>query len=154
MTPVTATGEGADLQECGPAAGHPQARPGNSNALKYGAHSPRQIKSRARAHRRRFLRQAGLRARDLDAIAGGYLDGWTRSLAKVDLFDSDENRNGELREYFAALNAARLWLAKLEARLREVGLDRAVDDPFDALNALQAEGRRVRAAREAREAAS
>ncbi len=101
-----------------------------------------QIRSRARAHRRRFLRQIGLRASGLDAIALGYLDGWARSLAKVDLFDTDENRNGELREYFAALNAARLWLAKLEARLSLLGLDRREDDR-DPLAALESAGRRV-----------
>jgi hypothetical protein len=104
-------------------------------ALRHGGYSPAQIKARARAHRRRFLRQIGLRASDLDAIAGGYLDGLARSLAKVDLFDADENRNGELREYFAAMNAARLWLAKLEARLALLGLDRAhADDPFARLH--------------------
>jgi hypothetical protein len=80
--------------------------------------------------------------RTLDAIALAYLDGWARSLAKVDLFDTDENRNGELREYFAALNAARLWLAKLEARLLLLGLDRHEDDR-DPLAALEAAGRRV-----------
>lgn len=107
-----------------------------SAATKHGAHSPTQIRARARAHRRRFLRQIGLRASDLDAIAAGYLDGWARSLAKVDLFDSDERRTGELREYFAALNAARLWLGKLEARLAALGLDRGVTsgDPVSRLN--------------------
>lgn len=102
--------------------------------VRHGGYSPSRIKARARAHRRRFLRQARLRASDLDPIAAGYLDGWARSLAKVDLFDTDENRQGELREYFAALNAARLWLAKLEARLGQLGLDPAAADPFDRLN--------------------
>jgi hypothetical protein len=93
--------------------------------LTHGGYSAIQIRAKARAHRRRFLRQAGLRASDLDAIAGGYLDGWARALAKVDLFDTDEGRTGELREYFAALNSARLWLAKLDARLSELGLQLA-----------------------------
>jgi hypothetical protein len=109
--------------------------------LKHGAYSANQIRSRARAHRRRFLRQGGLRASDLDAVAAAYLDGWARALGKVDLFDADQNRNGELREYFAALNSARLWLAKLEARLAATGLELARDGgrKVDALHAHLAE---------------
>ncbi len=142
MSRVSETRKGANLQRRGTAAGHPNARPGNRNALRHGGYSPTQIKSRARAHRRRFLRQIGLRASDLDAIAGGYLDGWARSLAKVDLFDSDEGRNGELREYFAALNAARLWLGKLEQRLGAVGLDRGNGRSLDETLAALREGMR------------
>jgi hypothetical protein len=105
--------------------------------LKHGGYSPSLIRAKARSHRRRFLRHAVIKASDLDPIAAGYLDGWARSLAKVDLFDLDEDRNGELREYFAALNAARLWLAKLEARLNAVGLDPARGaDPVERLNAF------------------
>ena len=132
MSRVTTTGKGGVLQDCGAAAGHPQARPGNLNAVVHGGYSPTRIRARARAHRRRFCRQAGVRLRDLDAISAAYLDGWARSLAKVDLFDLDENRNGELREYFAALNAARLWLVKLEQRLGAVGLDRSNGRDLDS----------------------
>jgi len=142
MRRVSETRESAHLQHRGTTAGHPNARPGNLNALHHGGYSPTRIKSRARAHRRRFLRQAGLRARDLDAIAGGYLDGWARSLAKVDLFDSDEGRNGELREYFAALNAARLWLGKLEQRLGALGLDRGNGSDLESALARLREGMR------------
>lgn len=92
-------------------------------ATTHGAYSQNQIKARARAHRRRFLRQIGLKASGLDAIAGGYLDGWARALAKVDAYDSAELER-DPREYHAALNAARLWLGKLEARLIVLGLDR------------------------------
>lgn len=91
--------------------------------LQHGAYSSNQIKRRARAHRRRFLRQIGLRASGMDAIAGGYLDGWARALAKVDAYDSADLER-DPREYHAALNAARLWLGKLEARLTVLGLDR------------------------------
>jgi len=135
MSRVTTTRKGADLQERGTSAGHPQARFGNENAMRHGARSASQIKARARAHRRRFLRQAGLRARDLDAIAGAYLDGWARALAKLDAYDS-AGLERDPREYHAAMNSARLWLAKLEQRLGAVGLDHpAAGDPFAALAA-------------------
>ena len=71
----------------------------------------------------------GDRLRVLDQTALPLEERW------LDLFDADEDRNGELREYFAALNAARLWLARLEARLAALGLDRAADDPFRRLDA-------------------
>jgi hypothetical protein len=104
-------------------------------AVRHGGYAPSRIKARARAHRRRFLRRIDLRASDLDAIAAGYLDGWARALAKVDLMDGDESRASDPREYFAALNAARLRLAKLEERLGKLGLDRGADrlDPFRRL---------------------
>lgn len=97
-------------------------------ALKHGARSPNQIRARARAHRRRFLRQIGLRASGLDAIARAYLDGWARALAKVDAYDAAE-LDRDPREYHAALNAARLWMAKLEGRLATLGLDPARANP-------------------------
>jgi len=103
----------------------PKARAGNVHALRHGANSPSQIKRRARAHRRRFLRQIGLRASGLDAIALAYLDGWARALAKVDAYDDDpRHRERDPREYHAAMNSARLWMTRLEERLKEVGLDR------------------------------
>jgi len=92
-------------------------------ATVHGGYSANQIKARARAHRRRFLRQIGLRASGLDAVAGAYLDAWARALARVDLFDLDD-REREPREYFAALNSARLSMGKLETRLKALGLDR------------------------------
>ena len=91
--------------------------------LRHGGYSAVQIKRQARAHRRRFLRQAGLRASGLDAIAGAYLDAWARALARVDLFDLEE-RERQPNEYFAALNSARLSMVKLEGRLKGLGLDR------------------------------
>ncbi|MGC9974399.1 MAG: hypothetical protein ABSC36_03270 [Gaiellaceae bacterium] len=99
------------------------SRPGNTNRLTHGARSPRLIKARARAHRRRFLRQAGLRASDLDPITIAYLEGWARSLAKIDAYDEAETER-DPREYHAALNSARLWMAKLETRMKELGIDR------------------------------
>jgi hypothetical protein len=90
---------------------------------RHGAYSNAQIRAKARSHRRRFLRQIGLRAGELDAIAAGYLDGWARSIARVDLFDMSGDVH-QVHEYYAALNSARLWLAKLEQRLALVGKDR------------------------------
>jgi hypothetical protein len=116
-------------------------------ALRTGARSPSLIKQRARAHRRRFLRQCHLKASGLDAIALAYLDGWARALAKLDLYDDDPRyRERDPKEYHAALNSARLWMAKLEARLRDLGLDRAAVDPYDALEAHLAELRARKAA--------
>jgi hypothetical protein len=105
---------------------HPeQARFGNTNALRNGARSPNEIKRRARNHRRRFLRQLHTRATDMDPIALAYVDGWARALAKLDAYDDDpQYRDRDPREYHAALNSARLWLAKLEQRLGAVGVDR------------------------------
>ncbi|MGD0167100.1 MAG: hypothetical protein ABSC51_07420 [Gaiellaceae bacterium] len=126
------------------------ARPGNANAVKHGARSPRLIKARARAHRRRFLRQAGLRASDLDPITLAYLEGWARSLAKIDAYDDAEVER-DPREYHAALNAARLWMAKLEARMASLGID-VRKSGADPIEGLIAQGRAIREAREAREA--
>ncbi|MGD0166861.1 MAG: hypothetical protein ABSC51_06165 [Gaiellaceae bacterium] len=127
----------------------PQARPGNTNALKHGARSPSRIKLRAKAHRRRFLRQARMRASDLDPITLAYLEGWSRSLAKIDAYDDAEVER-DPREYHAALNAARLWMAKLEARMASLGIDvrKSGADPIEGLIAT---GRKIREAREARE---
>jgi hypothetical protein len=91
--------------------------------LKSGAHSPGQIKAKARAHRRRFLRQIGLRAGDMDAVALAYLDGWATARAKVDMYDTYDGLHGS-REYIACHNSARLSMVRLEARLKETGLDR------------------------------
>jgi hypothetical protein len=55
-----------------------------------------------------------------DAIEIAYLDGWARANARVHLFDSDDQPR-ELKEYFAALNSARLSMAKLERRMGQNG---------------------------------
>lgn len=125
-----------------------KARSGNTNALTHGARSPSRIKARARAHRRRFLRQARLRASDLDPITLAYLEGWARSLAKIDAYDDAEVER-DPREYHAALNSARLWMAKLEARMKALGID--LGRKGDPIAGLIAEGQATRASREARE---
>jgi hypothetical protein len=85
-----------------------------------------------------------LRAGDLDAVSLAYLDGWARSLAKLDLFDAAE-LDRDQREYFCALNSARLWMGRLEDRLRKLGMDRGKRP--DALAVLAAHGQRIRTAR-------
>jgi hypothetical protein len=63
----------------------PMARPGNQNALEHGARSPRQIAAKARAHRRRVLRNLGLKAGDLDGIGREFLRLWSQGQAELDL---------------------------------------------------------------------
>jgi hypothetical protein len=101
---------------------------GNQAAVKHGATSPIQSAPVARAQRRRFLRQTGLRASDLEGIGLALLDNWARAQAKVDLLDRYFARCGFLDEtgepvpatrlYFTALNSARLALTRLSEHLK------------------------------------
>jgi hypothetical protein len=126
--------------------------PGNAAAVRHGATSERQIRPAAKAQRRRFLRQNGLRAGDLDGIGRGLLDNWARAQAKVELLDAYFERHGFLdargkprggvQVYFTALNSARLALARLDEHL---GRRVEVSGP---LALLEAEGRRLRLAAE------
>jgi hypothetical protein len=86
----------------------------------HGAHSEPRIRAKARAHRRRFLRQAGLRAGDLDAVAVAKLDLWARGQVRLDLWDDNPGRNE--RDYWTAFNATSRALQSLERRLRELKL--------------------------------
>ena len=97
--------------------------------LQHGAYSPTQIKAKARSHRVRFLRRAGLKAGDLDAIAAELLRHWARGAAQLDLLDAAGVDTG--REYWLAYNATRRAFEKLEARLKELGLDRGPDKAQD-----------------------
>lgn len=105
----------------------PQARPGNRNSERHGAYSPTRIKAKARAHRRRFLRNAGLAAGDLDAVAREYLSQWAETRAVLDL--RHEADATVARDYWVAVNAVRRNLAQLERRMKERGLDRQVRTP-------------------------
>lgn len=111
----------------------PQARPGNANAAVHGARSPSRIAAKARAHKRRFLRRAGLRAGDLDAIAMELLNHWARGCAQLDLREAGEVDHS--KDYWVAYNGTRRTLERLEKRMHDVGLDRVADDPFDRLHA-------------------
>ena len=108
-------------------------RAGNEAAMRHGASSERRVSGRATAQKRRLLRQNGLRASDLDGLGLAHLDLAARALAKVELLDeywADPahgfiNAKGEphpaAKVYFAAINSARLALARLEAHLRAQG---------------------------------
>jgi hypothetical protein len=95
----------------------------------HGAHSPARIAPVARAQRRRFLRQTGLRASDLEGLGLALLDNWARAQAKVALLDDHFAEVGFLDEdgepvpatkvYFTALNTARLALTRLNEHMRE-----------------------------------
>src|SRR5205085_9994201 len=87
-----------------------------------------QVRRMATVQKRRMLRQIGLRMHDLDAVALGYLDLWARAQSKVELYDGWAAEHGYLtaagesppwvKEYFAAINSARLALGKLADHLK------------------------------------
>ena len=111
------------------------AQPGNTLAVKHGAHSEAQIRPIARAQKRRLLRQIGLRANDLDGVGQALLDNWARAQSKAELLDRhfaergflnpDGEPSGAAKVYFVALNSARLAVARfsdhMQARDRECG---------------------------------
>jgi hypothetical protein len=98
----------------------------------HGADSPAQIVRVARAQKRRWLRQAGLRAGDLDGIALALLDNWSRAQSKVELCDRWYAEHGFLDEhgephgpsklYFTAMNCARLAATRLAEHVKARGL--------------------------------
>jgi hypothetical protein len=106
---------------------------GNTVAETHGASSERRVSRGATAQKRRLLRQNGLRASDLDGLGLAHLDLAARALAKVEILDeywADPahgfiDARGEphpaAKVYFAAINSARLALARLEAHLRARG---------------------------------
>ena len=93
-------------------------------ATVHGARSPSAVESKAKTFERRLLREQKLKRLDLDGIALGYLRGYAIAMAKVSMYDEHSSLAGS-REYIAALNAGRLWLGKLEARLHVLHLDKA-----------------------------
>jgi hypothetical protein len=93
----------------------------------HGFGSEARIRPAARAQRRRFLRQTGLRACDLEGLGLALLDNWARAQAKVVPLDAYFDRAGFLddetgepvpatRVDFTALNTARLALVRLGER--------------------------------------
>jgi hypothetical protein len=121
-------------------------------ATTHGGRSETRVNRVATVQKRRLLRQIGLRQNQLDGIAQGYLDSWARAQSKVELMDAWSAEHGWLdREgkppafvntYFAAVNSARLSLAKLEGYLRD---KRDLDV---GLAALIESGRAIRERRE------
>jgi hypothetical protein len=102
-----------------------------SRPLTHGARSEAQIRDTARAHKRRVLRQLGLRAGDLEGIGLAHLDAWARAHAKVTLMDAWGAEHGWLDDhgnpppfashYFTACNTAARSLRALEEHLRARG---------------------------------
>jgi hypothetical protein len=100
---------------------------GNTAALKHGATSESRIRPLARNHRRRLLRQIGLRAGDLDPVGRALLEHYARLTAKVVLIDAYVDDAGLLDEggqprpcmtlYVQLHRAALSALARLEAHL-------------------------------------
>lgn len=100
---------------------------GNTNALRHGVTSERQIAPIARNHRRRLLRQLRLSPRDLDSVSLGYLDLYCRLMSKIELADrylaehgllrADGEPQAVLKVYTSWANSARLSLTRLEAHL-------------------------------------
>ena len=90
-----------------------------------GSRSDVQIKSAARAHRRRFLRRAGLRASDLDPILAEYLEHVARGKAILTLREASQEAIGtESRDYWVSFNAVTRAVRSRE-EMKELGLDRA-----------------------------
>lgn len=110
--------------------------------LRHGGYSADQIRAKARAHKRRFLRQAGLKASHLDAVSRARLDHLARGQAQLDLFDATGERG--TRNYWTAFNAVTRALRDLEQSLRGLGVGR---DNGTGLDALVAAGRAIRARR-------
>jgi len=90
------------------------AQPGNLNALRHGGSSVAQIRPAARAQKRRFLRQVGLKASDLDGVALALLDNWARAQAKVQLLDAHFDEHGLLDEAGEPRPAAKIYFTALE----------------------------------------
>ena len=63
-------------------------------ALRHGAHAEAKVAPVARAQKRRFLRQSGLKASQLDGLGRAYLDNYARAQAKVELMDGWVERHG------------------------------------------------------------
>jgi hypothetical protein len=97
-------------------------------ATRHGATSKSRIRAVARAHKRRFLRQSGLRIADLDGIALGLIENWARAESKVSILDEFYAERGlvhggevdpSLRTYFTGVNSARAALSKLADYLKD-----------------------------------
>lgn len=120
---------------------------GNVRSLRHGVHSERRIGPRAARQKRAFLRRSGLRLRDLDPVARGLVDLYSRSLAKTQTLDAFFEENGILDEkgrprppaqiYFTSINTTRLCLCRLEEHLRKTGIEPSM------VASLQAEARRL-----------
>ena len=101
--------------------------PGNQAAVTHAATAESRIRPVARLHRRRLMRQLGLRAREMDPLAKGYLDLYVRTQSKValadeylaehGLLDAEGKPRPVLSVYTSWVNSSRLALSRLEAHL-------------------------------------
>jgi hypothetical protein len=101
---------------------------GNELHLLHGATSERRIRPLARNHRRRLLRQFGLRASEIDPVGKAYLELLSRTTAKIALIDQWVDEHGLIRDdgslqpcmtaYVSLTNSSRALLAKLAEHLR------------------------------------
>ena len=107
--------------------------------LRHGARSPNQIKAKARAVERGFLRRNGLKAGQLDPFTREVLRLYARGIAQLDLREAGGVDSG--KDYWVSFNAVRRTLERLEVRLRELGLDRAPRDLESAIRALHEDNR-------------
>ncbi len=74
------------------------------------------------------MRQLGMKIGDLDGVANGLLDNWSRAQAKVTIMDEYFAARGFIREdgepepatkiYFVALNSARLALTRFGEHMK------------------------------------
>jgi hypothetical protein len=121
----------------------------NLAALSHGANSDRQIRPLARNQQRRFLRQVGLRASDIDPVGKAYLWHYCSLTAKVVLLDRYLDLVGLLDEqgnprpcmalYVRLQNAAMVALGKLERHL-EVREPNALEALYEHLRDVSADG--------------
>ena len=96
-------------------------------SLKHGGQSERQNRPVARAQKRRLMRQLGMKIGDLDGVANGLLDNWSRAQAKVTIMDEHFAVHGFIKDgepvpatkiYFVALNSARLALTRFGEHMK------------------------------------
>jgi hypothetical protein len=77
------------------------------------------MRGKARTARRRFLSEAGLKARGLDPVALGYLRTWSIASARLDLFGPESHTS---KEFWTAVNTTARLQRLLADRLQELGL--------------------------------
>lgn len=122
--------------------------------LRHGAQSRAALSPLVVSMKKGLLARMGLRQRDLSWAARELLDSYCRAKAKVvaidewlqtrPMLDDQGNTVGCMRLYFSALNASTRTLEALRSLIAEQARE---DARFDsALQALAAEGRRVREA--------
>jgi hypothetical protein len=101
-------------------------------ATRHGGRSPTTVAKRAAKVSRRLLKEQRLEMAELDGLARAALRTYAAAQARCELIDEAPDYTSS-RERTAAGNSARLALADLKQRLKELGLDRARPQPVDAV---------------------